>query len=248
MIRFLILSAALITGCPADAGSAQREPVAPAATEEISLLSSEALPRDSVFEPAEGVAVFTPETEALTKAGYAILVFGADGSVLKRIDYRDDSLDSLEGEEGSFFPLDFSNGASREFSLEFRLTGRSKEWLRVIAHETREPPVEGFLRAADPLFKTITWEQWVLAHFNIRFDENANPVRQSPDGPAKYADISKEPLIRPDEVNGDWVRIRWTVHEPDEPSAVDIARKHPENVGWIRWRHGRQILISEFYP
>lgn len=248
MIRFLILSVALITGCPADAGSAQRGQAVPSSPKDVPTRGPDTPPKDSLFEPAEGVVVFVPNAETLKKAGNAILVFGADGSTLKRVDYHDDSLDSLEGEEGSFFPLDFSNGTSREFALEFRLTGRSREWLRVIVHEARVPPAEGFLRSADPLFKVVTWEQWVLAHFNIRFDDKANPVRQSPDGPAIYADISEEPLIKPDEVEGDWLKIRWTEHEPDEPSAIEIARKYPANAGWIRWRNGRQILIEEYYP
>ena len=85
-------------------------------------------------------------------------------------------------------------------------------------------------------------------HFNIRFDRVSNPVLGEPDGEEMRVSIPDEPLIKADEVRGDWVLIRWTKHEPDEPKVGQIAEQFPENSGWIRWRINGKIVIGEYFP
>lgn len=246
MTIILILISLVLAGCGSGIGK-QAEPAMtpPAGTGSPAVAES---PANSVFEPAEGVAVFESNEETLAKAGHKITFYGSDGAVWKQIDARDDSLESLKGEEGDFFPLLFSNGASTEFAIELRITGRSDDWLRVVVHETREPQTVAYLRADDPMFKPLSWEQYALSFFNLRFDPDSNPVLQMPDGSPTDARMPEEPLIKPDEVRGDWLKIRWTTHEPDEPSAGEIAKQFPGNVGWIRWRKDGEILIHEYYP
>lgn len=246
MTIILIIISLMLTACGSGIGK-QTEP-AGTPTPDTVQTSAAGPPEISAFEPAEGVAVFAADEGTLAKAGHKIAIYGADGEVLKRIDARDDSLGSLGGEEGDFFPLLFSNGASRDFAIELRITGRSENWIRVVVHETREPKTMGYLKADDPMFKKLSWEDWVLAHFNIRFDAVKNPVLDQPDGSPKAVSIPDEPLIKADEVKGDWVLIRWMEHEPMEPTAEWLRENKPENAGWIRWRKDGEIVIEEFFP
>lgn len=246
MTIILILISLMLTACGSGIGQ-QTEQAGNEAPESTQAGASDP-PAKSRFDTAEGVAVFVADEATLANAGHKIVIYGADGTVLKQIDARDDSLESLEGEAGDFFPLMFSNGASRDFAIEIRITGRSDDWLRVVVHETREPRTVGYLKTADQMFRQLTWEQYVLSFFNLRFDPERNPVLQMPDGSPSDPKLPEEPVIKPAEVSGDWVKIRWRTHEPDEPTAEEIAKQFPDNVGWIRWRKDGEILITEFYP
>ena len=202
-------------------------------------------PAGDLFENADGVVQFA---DGIRGADRILTIYDEEGVPLKRIDRDDDSLDSLEGEEGDFFPLLFSNGAQRDFAIEMTALRKSRNWIEVVIHEAREPRSKGYVRADDPQFRFLEWPDWVLGHFNIRFDAENNPVLDAPEGRPKTVKLPDEPLIKPERVEGDWVRIRWVGHEPGEPSVRDIARSHPANEGWIRWRKGGKIEIGEYYP
>lgn len=244
----LIASVLLFSACGSGTGQIQTNSHPEATRSTAGVPLSGRPPKDTKFEKADGLVVYGAKPEALEAAGGRVVIYDEEGKPFKSIDPSDESLESLEGESGDFFPFDFSNGARRDFLIEMRLTGRSDEWLEVIAHESRTPPVKAYVRVGDPLFKVVGWEEWVLGHFNIRFDKEKNPVLEKPDGTTKAVSIPDEPLIRPAEVKGDWVLIRWTKHEPDEPSVEWLAGNLPENSGWIRWRKGDEILIREYYP
>lgn len=205
-------------------------------------------PRSDEFTDFEGMLVYTGNEEALNENSRLITIYDEDGAPWKVIERDDDSLASLTGEEGDFFPSFFSNGANREFGIELRAVARSEGWIRVVVHETRTPPLKKYVRRDDPLFRLLTWEEWVKEHFNIRFDRASNPVLDTPDGEKKRVSIPDEPLIKADEVRGDWVLIRWTKHEPNEPRVEQIAEEFPGNSGWIRWRKDGKIVIEEYYP
>lgn len=202
-------------------------------------------PSEELFTEAPGVVQFV---EGARAADRILLVFGVEGIPIKKIDRDDDSIGSLEGEDGDFFPLLFSNGAQRDFAIEMMALRRSRNWIEVVIHENKEPQRRGYIRADDRRFRFLEWREWVLGHFNIRFSADQNPVLDAPEGKPKTVELPKEPLIKPEEVKGDWVRIRWVRHEPDEPSVRDIARSHPDNEGWIRWRSKGKVVISEYYP
>ncbi|HUF05414.1 MAG TPA: hypothetical protein VMM38_14730 [Aridibacter sp.] len=251
MALILIASVLLMIGCGPGAGHSTESrtytehPETPATYEGR---KDEKIPKQTTFKRADGIVVFDGTGEELEKAEWKVVIYGEDGKPWRIIDQRDDSIDSLEGESGDFFPIDFSNGNKRDFLIEMRLTGRSEDWLEVVAHESRTPPVKAYVRVRDPLFKELSWEEWVLGHFNLRFDQETNPLLESPDGAPKEAVFPETPLIKPDNVGGDWVLVRWTQHEPDEPSVEWLKKNLPENSGWIRWRKDGKILISDYYP
>ncbi len=246
MFVFLLLVAMTVSGCSSGSGSTEI-PQKDGRPVQNSTNASKR-PAEADFKPADGVVIFNGREEALKAASGMITIYGKDGRPWKVIDHDDDSLGSLSGEEGDFYPLFFSNGASRDFGIEMRVERRSEDWIEVVVHETRNPKTKGYIRPSDPLFKFWTWDEWVKNHFNIRFDSGSNPVLDAPDGKRKIVVITDGPLIRPDEVKGDWVQIRWTKHEPDEPTVEQMAASHPEDAGWIRWRKDGKILIEEYYP
>lgn len=251
MAYILIVAVLLMLGCGAGTGQITESktteglPRTPAAQNSS---ADKRPPRDSSFEEAEGVVVFDGTGNELKSADWKITLYGENGAPWKVIDYNDDSIESLEGEEGDFFPILFSNGNKRDFEIELRLVRRSDDWLEVIAHESRDPATRAYVRSDDALFRELSWDQWVLAHKNLSFDRQTNPVLDSPDGAPKAVVFAEMPLIKPDKLSGDWVLIRWTQMEPDEPSVEWIRKNLPENSGWIRWRKDGKILIGEYYP
>lgn len=251
MAYILILSVLLSFGCGSGTGQITESKTIEGHTESPAANKQKRdrrPPSESTFEKAEGVVVFDGTEEELKSSGWKITIYGEDGAPWRVIDYNDDSLENLEGEEGEFFPLLFSNGNKRDFAIELRLVRRSDEWFEVIAHESRDPGTRAYVRTDDPLFKALGWEEWVMAHDNVTFDRLTNPVLDSPDGAPKPAAFAEMPLIKPDKVSGDWVLVRWTQMEPDEPSVEWIRKNLPENSGWIRWYRDGKILISEYYP
>ncbi|QQS43059.1 MAG: hypothetical protein IPM63_09070 [Acidobacteriota bacterium] len=251
MAYILMVSVLLMLGCGAGTGQIAESktteglPKSPAAQ---NISADKKSPRESSFEDAEGVVVFDGSGNELKSTDWRITLYGEDGAPWRVIDYNDDSLESLEGEEGDFFPMLFSNGNKRDFGIELRLVRRSDDWFEVIAHESREPKTRAYIRTDDPLFKALGWEEWVMVHKNLTFDRLTNPVLDSPDGAPKAVAFAEMPLIKPDKVSGEWVLVRWTQMEPDEPSVDWIRKNLPENSGWIRWRKDGKILISEYYP
>lgn len=251
MAYILIVSVLLMLGCGAGTGQITESktteglPKSPAAQNKS---ADKRPPRESTFEKADGVVVFDGTGEELKSSDWKIYIYGEDGAPWRIFDYNDDSLESLEGEDGDFFPMLFSNGNKRDFAIEVRLVGRSAEWLEVIVHERRDPETRAYIRTDDPLFSAQGWEEWVMSHKNLTFDQVINPVLDSPGGAPKAVAFAEMPLIKPDKVEGDWVLIRWTQMEPDEPSVEWLRKNLPENSGWIRWRQDGKILISDYYP
>lgn len=251
MAYILIFSVLLTLGCGSGTGQITESRTFEGHTESPAThekKTDRTPPGESIFEKADGVIVFDGTGEELKRSGWKIYIFGRDGAPWRVIDYNDDSLESLEGEEGEFFPLLFSNGNKREFEIELRLVGRSADWLEVVVHKRRDPATRAYIRTDDPLFKTLGWEEWVMKHRNLTFDRLTNPVLDSPDGAPKAVVFAEMPLIKPDKVSGDWVLVRWTQMEPDEPSVEWIRKNLPENSGWIRWRTDGKVLISKYYP
>jgi hypothetical protein len=248
MFTLLMIVAIAFTGCSAGSGASANANSVQSKQPGETVGGERNLPRDSNLQPSDGVVVFKGSEIELKNASGMITIYGDDGRPWKVIDHDDDSLESLSGEEGDFYPLMFSNGASRDFEIEMRVVRQAKEWIEVVVHEKREPKTLGYVKADDPLFKLLTWDGWVKDHFNIRFEAVSNPVLNEPEGAKKNTVIPDEPLIKPAEVKGDWVLIRWTKHEPEELTAEEIAKEFPENSGWIRWRKDGEIMINEFYP
>jgi hypothetical protein len=248
MFVLIMIALLAVTGCSAGSGASPDSNSDPGERSKIGTERDRTSPRDSVFQPADGVVIFKGTERDLKPVSGMITIHGDQGRPWKVIDHNDDSLESLTGEAGDFYPLMFSNGANRDFDIQMRAVRRSKEWIEVVVHETRDPNTLGYVRSDDPLFKFQSWDEWVLDHFNIRFDADSNPVLEAPEGKRKTVLIPREPLIRPAEVRGDWLLVRWTKHEPDEPDVAEIAKAHPENSGWIRWRRDGRILIKEYYP
>ena len=99
-------------------------------------------PGSDKFTHLEGMLVYSGTEDALNKSSRLITIYGKDGAPWKVIDRDDDSLSSLTGEEGDFYPSFFSNGANRDFGIEMRAVARSEQWIEVVVHETRTPPLQ----------------------------------------------------------------------------------------------------------
>ena len=248
LLTLFIISAGLvlITGCTNGAGAIDNPDRS--ASEAGDRNAAVLPPKDTAMEDVEGVVVYDADEKKLEKNSGLITIYGKGGEPMKVINREDESLDSLTGEEGDFYPFYFSNGASRDFGIELRAVRRSKDWIEVIVHETREPNTLGYVRVDDTLFRFLSWSEWVKEHSNIRFDTKEDPVLDSPNGKPAKVTFPEEALIKSDEVRGDWARIRWTELEPDELSADQIGDRFPANVGWIRWRKDGRVLIREYYP
>jgi len=245
---FICLAAGLVlvTGCTDGAGAIRdSERAASEAADRKPAIPS---PADSGMEAVEGVVVYEGNEKKLAASSGLITIYGKNGEPLKVINREDESLESLTGGEGDFYPFYFSNGASHDFGIELRAVRRSKDWIEVVIHETREPKTLGYVRAEDPLFKYLSWPDWVKGQKNIRFDTKENPVRESPNGRKKKVAMPEEPWIKAEGVRGDWAKIVWTKPENGEPSAAEIADKYPQNFGWIMWRKDGKVLIGEHYP
>ncbi len=202
-------------------------------------------PSSQRFSPADGVLVFEASGP---RAHQKVVIFDKNAKPLVRIDPDDDDPGPVDGEKRGFYPLFFSDGSKRDFGIQLRIVAVSKDWYEVVTQEGEDPAVVAYVRREDPRFLFRTWENWVLAHVNLRFDPSANPVLESPGGTAKPVSLPEEPVIKAERIKNDWVLVRWAIQTDADLSARDIAARFPANNGWIRWRRNGDILITDYFP
>lgn len=79
-----------------------------------------------------------------------------------------------------------------------------------------------------------TWEQHILSLFAVGFDEQKNPIKESPIESAQTKYFEKDEFYHPVEIKNDWLKIKWGSYNNWE-------------YGWIKWKYKNSLLIELFY-
>lgn len=195
-------------------------------------------PNSENFDSADGVLVFNEFSEVIKANDGLVNLYGIDGTVWLTINYYKDGQIPNAEKNREFEPLSFRQS---DFDLKFRCTGSSRNWFRVIAHEGNE--TTGYIRAGDGLFEFKPWRDFVLGFASVKFEREGNELRTRPNG-ARISNVPHDLRFVPVELDGDWLKIR--------ANRTDVEGKNLQNgddlSGWIRWRKGNKILVSDFYP
>lgn len=187
------------------------------------------------FEDVDGVLVFREFSEEIKANEGLIKLYGNDGYVWKTIDYYEDY--QMPAEYKDFKPLSFRQS---DFDLKFRCTGISRSWFQVIVSE--DPQITKYVATGDRLFKYLPWRDFILGFVSVQYESDDNPLRENPAG-KPLSNVPKNVRFVPIEVRGEWLNVRAN-------GLHSIASKNDRSglSGWIRWREGNKILVSEFYP
>jgi hypothetical protein len=145
--------------------------------------------------------------------------------------YYDDSDGLWDFPNEDFRPLAFHPD---HFLLRLGVTRRDSLGYEVVVNKetgaTRRLPSAPFLQ-----FRT--WEEHVLSVFSLEFDSRTNPVRTARgDSAPTIAYPGQEVIYRPEEINGEWVRVTWEVGPTPQMYS-----------GWIRWKRGNFVVVRFHY-
>ena len=121
------------------------------------------------------------------------------------------------------------------FSLALKCTGEDSNRYQVIVNE--ETGLKKFVKKDDAALRFQSWEDHIKGAFAVKFDHVENPLRESPEGKVKNADLPEDATFHPVQVNGDWLKVRW-----------DSSKKSGSaQVGWIKWKENEKLLIELYY-
>lgn len=121
------------------------------------------------------------------------------------------------------------------FVLALKCVGEDKSRYEVIVNE--ETGLKKFVKKDDPTLKFQTWEDHITKAFAVDFNQDENPLRETPEGKIKVVELPKEVTFHPVKIEGEWLKVSW-----------DVA-KHGDNAGfgWIKWKENQEILVELFY-
>jgi hypothetical protein len=182
------------------------------------------------IEGAIGVVVLT---DHYSKSDF-VNIYNEDGSLWYRFTFYGTETNNLSNT--TFKPLSFNRDY---FLLVLKCMGKSEGRFEVVVDE--ETGLRKYARADDPVLKLQTWEEHILQTFAVDYNRQDNPVLDRPNGSVKGLDVSKEVMFHPVEINGEWLKVRWSV--PGKLGTNNVNN----NSGWIRWKKGRNISIELIY-
>jgi hypothetical protein len=202
-------------------------------------------PNESKFTKTDGIIAFVYDEDNLKRENGLIHIYDEFGNIWNTINYYSDSKESMSKPVNEFHPYSFR---ASDFELKMRCTRKSNDWYEVIVQDESSPKVKKYIKANDPLFKFQTWEKYILNFSWVVFDQEKNPIFQSPNGKKKDVLLSKEMRFAPIGMKGDWIKIRLDKNS-DNNTKIKQPQKTDENIsGWIKWRNGDEILVYEYYP
>ena len=124
-----------------------------------------------------------------------------------------------------FSPLDY-------FWIALRLKAISRNWYEVLIDDKSQDT--RFMKAGDILLRRETFERYVLMSSFIKFNQESNPLRESPAGQIWSERILAKELFGPVRIDGEWLLVEL----------LSGSRNVPRSFGWIRWKEDREILIQ----
>lgn len=122
------------------------------------------------------------------------------------------------------------------FSLALKCVAEDKSRYEVIVNE--ETGLKKFVKKDDAALKFQSWDDHIKGAFAVKFNQAENPLRESPAGKVKNADLREDVTFHPVQVNGEWLKVRWGGSQ--QP-------KKDTGSGWVKWRDNDQILVELFY-
>lgn len=233
LAALLFLSAGLV-GCTAPAPEAEQS--VPAANS-IGVTSQNDEPVDRFnreIGDSKGVIVLSD------KYGEddTIRIYNKGGSLWYEFSYYDESaFDDLESINTDFKPFAFHPDY---LLLAMRVVGEDSALYEVVVNE--ESDLRKFVRKNDENLKYEDFGALILTVYAIDFDTGTNTPRNTPGGEAVTADYTDVKRFKPEEVDGDWLRISWS-----KPAAEKGDAAADPGTGWIRWRRGSKLLVELFY-
>lgn len=202
-------------------------------------------PNRSQFADVDAVVAFNYDEEFLEKQKGIIRIYDENGNIWHEIDCKQEQHTEASIIGGKFRPFIFRPS---DFFLTLRSTRVSKDWYEVIVNEEVSPKTKKYIRTNDKLLKFLTSEAYILNFSSVVFDDEENPILNSPAGNKMGVEYSYDTRFVPVEVKGEWLRMRWQPRESIENINRNIASDTTTS-GWIRWRRDdKTFLIREFYP
>ncbi|WP_461633375.1 hypothetical protein [Labilibaculum euxinus] len=173
-----------------------------------------------------------------------ILILNEDGSIWMKFDfngeskvenkesYTSDDIRKLYNWKDEFNPYAFHYDY---VILMFKCLSYDGERYKVIVDE--RTGLTKWIKSKS-IWKLENWEEHIVNSVaTIDADYESNPIRKKPDVLSTIIEINTEnldPAIGPLLIEGDWLKIKYWEN--------DI-----KNTGWIRWKEGKQIIISLWY-
>lgn len=169
--------------------------------------------------------------------GDFVRFYNADGSLWYEFSYfYDDSDGKFDYPNDDFRPFAFHQDY---FLLVLKCTERSDKFLEVVVNE--ETGLRKYVKANDRVLKLKRWEEFVLSVYAVKFDREANPILQAPNGQPNNVAIPSDANFRPVETDGDWLKIRC------DAAAEPAGKPKPNGGGWIRWKSAGKLLVDFSY-
>lgn len=175
---------------------------------------------------------------SLNEKGYGkdkfINIYNQDGSLWYKFTfYYNDSDGKFEYANENFKPFAFHPDY---FVLALKCVSEDESRYEVIVNE--ETGLKKFVRKDDPTLKFETWEEHIPKAFAVGFNQEENPLRETPEGKVKAIDLPKEATFHPVEIKGEWLKVSWSNSKKAEKN---------NKFGWVRWRENNKILVELFY-
>lgn len=176
-----------------------------------------------------------------------IHIFNEDGSLWYKFTYYYD-------ESSGMFP--YANDDFRPFAfhldyfvLVLKCAGKEAGRYEVVVNE--KTGLKKYVMANDLTMKFQTWEEHILQIYAIEFNQEENPLLESPQGKTKKVNLPKGeieranlpiyPTFQPTKVKGDWLKVKWKIPKEKQVKGAKY------DFGWIRWKKGERLLVELFY-
>lgn len=158
-----------------------------------------------------------------------VTLYNEDGSLWYRFSLNAKSPDYfVRNTKTGFLPFaTFPAGAD---TVILRQTGESPNWYKVEVNE--ETRAAKFVLKNDPMWAKTKWSYWLYQMQSFKYTDDF-PLLDKPNGKTieESAGLQFE-TVKFLKADGDWAFVEGYIH----PKAYR---------GWIRWRKGRDILVSD---
>jgi hypothetical protein len=183
-------------------------------------------PSREKFSECSGVIAFRSGEEWTDTA--AVRVYSEDATIWYSADFKRPEFNAIRDMgPNPIAPLAFVRGG---YSPEFRCTGSSPNWFRVIATEAAGNPLIKYIRRNDRLFEWKAWDQYYLMRY-IRFDQEKNPLYAKRGGGEVVVPPKEIEHFRAAKLEGDWLQVDWK-----ERRFVDGRNIAEQKTAWLKWR------------
>lgn len=168
------------------------------------------------------------------RKGDFVHIYNEDGSLWYKFSFYDEAVPRQQNDD--FKPFSFHPDY---FVLALRCVGKGGGRLEVVVNE--ETGLKKYVREDDTSLKFRAWEEHILQVFAVDFNPEDNPVLEKPGGNAKSIDFSKRLTFHPAEVDGDWLKVRWS------STGQAKGTGESDHSGWVRWKKDGVIAIELIY-